>query len=182
MLALTLSTACLFSCCHPFGAAKCHGYIGKYSELTGVAAIPFQPICMYTFYVQDELPMVCHNGVRTSCRLGCVMLSTAYLQNGSQIWGPVKCLKIKITKRSKPQTVVGHVVSQLTQLFFTNIPMDGLHCHSIARSILSLFFGRQLPPSQPEVGFWQFIVMSGDTTHHHPQKFRQLLRIFEVGH
>lgn len=115
MLALTLSTACLFSCCHPFGAAKCHGYIGKYSELTGVAAIGCQPICMYTFYVQDELPMVCHNGVRTSVDWVAWCFQPHICKMGPK-YG-VKCLKIKITKRSKPHTVVGHVVSQLTQLF-----------------------------------------------------------------
>lgn len=78
--------------------------------------------------------------------------------------------------------------------FFTNTSMDGLHCHGIARSILSLFFGRQLPPSQPEVRFCgiptipsrvrtfcQFIVMSGDTTHHHPQRFRNILFVVAQG-
>ena len=74
---------------------------------------------------------------------------------------------------------------------FFYITMDGSHCHGIARSILSLFFGRQLPPSQPEVGpcgaptipsrvqtFGQIIVMSGDTTHHHPKKFQSICSCF----
>ena len=92
--------------------------------------------------------MVCHNGVRTSVDWAACCWQLHVGKMGPKYREHV--LKIKITKKSRSSKVVGHVVSQLAQVF--NITMDGLHCHGIARSILSLFFGRQLPPSQPEVG------------------------------